>query len=177
MLTRYNFAAGERQYKVALERQTGSREFHLQVGDRTSHVLLLKTENQGKRLSLLIDSKPHLASILKESEAAIQLVIDGMVVELVRQERLPTFAQALPPLPRITGKRPERGAVAAHMPGKVVLVNVREGDKVEKGQTLLVLESMKMEASLGAPKSGVVKEIRVKEGNSISQGEILMVIE
>lgn len=177
MLMQYNFATEERQYKVTLQRETASREFHLQVGDRSRHLFLLKTESQRNRLYLLIDSEPHVATILKESKETIELVIDGVFVKLLRQERVPTFTQSLPALSRVTGKRPDRGTVAAQMPGKVVLVNVREGDNVEKGQTLLVVESMKMEASLRSSKSGVVKSIQVKEGDSISQGEILMVIE
>ena len=54
------------------------------------------------------------------------------------------------------------GAVKAPMPGKVLSVNVKAGDRVTKGQTLVVLEAMKMEQSLTAPRDGVVEAANVE---------------
>ncbi|MFO8001605.1 MAG: biotin/lipoyl-containing protein [Marinilabilia sp.] len=67
--------------------------------------------------------------------------------------------------------------VTAPMPGSVVKVNVSAGDKVEKGQTLLVFEAMKMENDLTAPIEGTVLEVNASEGTSIAAGEVLVVIE
>lgn len=67
--------------------------------------------------------------------------------------------------------------VAAAMPGMVVNVAVAAGDKIEKGQTLMVLEAMKMESTLYAEKAGVMKEILVRPGSQIESGELLAVIE
>ncbi len=67
--------------------------------------------------------------------------------------------------------------VAAAMPGMVVTVAVAAGDKVEKGQTLMVLEAMKMESTLYAEKSGTMKEILVHSGSQIETGELLAVID
>ncbi len=62
----------------------------------------------------------------------------------------------------------------APMPGLVVAVPVSEGQQVEKGQTLLVLESMKMQNELRAPHAGVVTRLRVKAGESVQQKQILL---
>ena len=63
------------------------------------------------------------------------------------------------------------------MPGKVVRLVANTGDQVEKGDPVLVVEAMKMQNDLKAPKSGVVKEIRVQEGATVSAGDVLAVIE
>ena len=63
------------------------------------------------------------------------------------------------------------------MPGKVVRVLVATGAEVEAGDGIIVVEAMKMQNELKAPKSGVVKDIRVKEGSTVGAGEILATIE
>lgn len=67
--------------------------------------------------------------------------------------------------------------IAAAMPGMVVNVAIKVGEKIEKGQTVMVLEAMKMESTLYAEKSGKIKEILVKPGSEIETGELLAIIE
>lgn len=67
--------------------------------------------------------------------------------------------------------------VVAVMPGKVVQVDVKVGAKVKEGEGLLILEAMKMENEMTAPRGGVVKEVRVKPGQSVEGGQVMVVIE
>jgi len=65
------------------------------------------------------------------------------------------------------------GAILSPMPGKVVSVSVKAGDTVTRGQTLLVLEAMKMEHALTAPFDGVVAELSATAGGQVSEGVVL----
>ena len=67
--------------------------------------------------------------------------------------------------------------VEAHITGTVWKVEVAVGDRVEEGDTVLILESMKMEMPVEAEDEGVVKEILVEEGQAVSEGETLVVLE
>jgi biotin carboxyl carrier protein len=69
------------------------------------------------------------------------------------------------------------GAVTALMPGRVVAVRVKEGDAVEAGQVLLILEAMKMENEIRAPKAGAVKSVPVSVGSNVNKGDVLAVVE
>jgi len=69
------------------------------------------------------------------------------------------------------------GSLHAPMPGKVVSVEVAVGDSVKKGQTLVVLEAMKMEHAIGSPEDGVVSEVKVGAGDQVERGVILVVVE
>ncbi len=69
------------------------------------------------------------------------------------------------------------GAVTVPMQGTIVKVLVSEGDEVEAGQTVCVLEAMKMENNITADKSGTVKEIKVTAGQSVGSGDIVVVID
>lgn len=69
------------------------------------------------------------------------------------------------------------GELIAPMPGQVRAVNVSEGDAVTKGQTLLVLEAMKMEIRIHAPQDGTVKKLFVQQGQTVEREQMLVEIE
>ena len=69
-----------------------------------------------------------------------------------------------------------RQNIAAPMPGKVVRVLVREGDAVEVGQGLVVVEAMKMQNEMKAVRVGNVVEVRVSNGDTVSAGDVLVVL-
>jgi acetyl-CoA/propionyl-CoA carboxylase biotin carboxyl carrier protein len=69
------------------------------------------------------------------------------------------------------------GAVVVPMQGTIVKVLVSEGDEVEAGQTVCVLEAMKMENNIAADKSGTVKEVKVTAGQSVGSGDVVVVID
>jgi biotin carboxyl carrier protein len=69
------------------------------------------------------------------------------------------------------------GGLFTQMPGKIVKINSKVGDHVEKGQTLIILEAMKMENEIKAGTSGVVKAIHVKPGDTLDSGILMMELE
>ncbi|MDE7123786.1 MAG: biotin/lipoyl-binding protein, partial [Alistipes sp.] len=82
------------------------------------------------------------------------------------------------PAPRIAAAAPAAGAgVKCPLPGTVLSINVKVGDTVAAGQTLMVLEAMKMENNIDADRAGVVKQILVQQGATVMEGDNLIVIE
>lgn len=69
------------------------------------------------------------------------------------------------------------GELVAPMPGQVRAVQVAEGDSVTKGQTLIIVEAMKMEIKVAAPKEGKVKSLKVRQGQTVEREQILAEIE
>jgi acetyl-CoA carboxylase biotin carboxyl carrier protein len=67
--------------------------------------------------------------------------------------------------------------VEAHITGTVWKIEVGVGDEVDEGDTVAILESMKMEMPVEAEDSGTVTEIRVAEGQSVQEGDVLVVLE
>ncbi len=85
----------------------------------------------------------------------------------------PTAPAAAAPKPSAA---PAAGAITAAMPGTILDIRVGVGDAVTHGQTLLILEAMKMENEIMAPGDGVVKEIVVAKGASVNAGDVLIVL-
>ncbi len=89
----------------------------------------------------------------------------------------PAQASAPAPAPKPSPQPTVGGStVSAPMPGKILRVNVREGEQVSAGDLLVVLEAMKMENEILAPTSGTVKQVLVKEGDSVNTGDAMVVI-
>ncbi len=66
--------------------------------------------------------------------------------------------------------------VAAHITGTVWKIQVAVGQQVSAGDTLVILESMKMEMPVEAPEAGTVKEVRIKEAQPVNEGDVLVVL-
>jgi len=66
--------------------------------------------------------------------------------------------------------------LTAPMPGKVIAVHVAVGDKVKRGQALLVMEAMKMEHTIAAPSEGTVKEMSYSVGDQVAEGAALITL-
>ncbi|TMK72622.1 MAG: biotin/lipoyl-binding carrier protein [Actinobacteria bacterium] len=67
--------------------------------------------------------------------------------------------------------------VPAHITGTVWKIEVSPGQEIDEGDTVVILESMKMEMPVEAEDPGTVKEIRVEEGQSVQEGDVLVVLE
>jgi pyruvate carboxylase subunit B len=91
--------------------------------------------------------------------------VGGAVTVSETQDRLKPDAASLP------------GAVTSHMQGMVLSVKVDVGDLISEGDTVCVIEAMKMENTIHAPHGGVVKEIFIAEGDAVSSGHVLMCID
>jgi acetyl-CoA carboxylase biotin carboxyl carrier protein len=74
-------------------------------------------------------------------------------------------------------RRPQLPNVEAHITGTVWKVEVEVGQSIEEGDTVVILESMKMEMPVEAEDDGTVKEILCEEGQSVSEGDPLVVLE
>ena len=67
--------------------------------------------------------------------------------------------------------------MTAMMPGRVVSVEVKPGDEVKRGQTVCVIESMKMEQAIASPRDGRVGSVPVSAGDSVQRGQTLVELE
>jgi biotin carboxyl carrier protein len=116
------------------------------------------------------------------------VVIDGRVYRVTRGAKGETLVNgvAIPAEvfdPRDLRARPAamasggRSEISAPMPGKVIRVLVSEGDSVEVGQGLVVVEAMKMQNEMKSPKAGRVAEVRAQPGGAVLAGETLIVVE
>lgn len=159
-------------------------EFNYRVGG-SLHTVRVEREGDGFRVS--IDGGPaREVHVAREDEHTLRLQDD------LRQQRvrvassdgkrwaaLDGFVYELQVVPRGQTRAHSRaetdaGSLQAQMPGQVVSVAVKAGQDVQKGQTLVILEAMKMEVRVQAPHAGQVKRVLVEAGQVVERGQQLV---
>lgn len=161
---RHGFFLNEEEFDVALTR-SGSA-FRLIVGE-TEFAFQLRQNPDG-----------HFDLISQHEHDNVHAAVDGDIihVHLNGETYSLRFEHALQRLAEIN----EAGGadqIRAAMPGSVVSLDVDSGTHVKKGQTLLVMESMKMETTIIAPRDGVVAEIQVAAGQTFDKDAVLLALE
>jgi biotin carboxyl carrier protein len=125
----------------------------------------------GEPLYSLIANHESYEGYVYPDEDCLQVLLHGQFYQVrVEDERERHLRQAGQTSDRLGGEF----ALKAPMPGQVIDIQVAEGQTVAKGQTLLVLESMKMQNELRAPHSGVVSHLRVKTAEIVQQKQLLL---
>ncbi|HYL78705.1 MAG TPA: biotin/lipoyl-containing protein [Bryobacteraceae bacterium] len=122
--------------------------------------------------------EPGVYSVLLEGQSFEVRMLPGQQLEIGGQ-RLTVEARD----PRNSSRRSGavhaggRQNIAAPMPGKVIRVLVQEGDTVEAGHGLVVVEAMKMQNEMRASRPGKVVGVRVRDGDTVGSGDTLVVLE
>jgi biotin carboxyl carrier protein len=149
-------------YTVSLERQTDG-SYRAVIGERT-YTFQARPARDGGWL-IVLDGQQVVAYVAAQGDAR-HVNVDGQ-----------TFTLAVPDRrTRRGGAAGGSGDLTAQMPGQVRDLLVSEGDAVERGQTLLILEAMKMEIRVSAPRDGVVQRVHVAKGDVVERGQILLEI-
>jgi biotin carboxyl carrier protein len=162
-----------------------SARFTALVGEAT-HALEIQPLGDG-RYRVIIDGREQVVDSRQTGQGTFSLLIEHATAEVSVSSRGDEFqvvvggrTHRLRLLDERALRRLQRAATAdgarelrAAMPGKVVAVLIEAGAKVERGQGVLVIEAMKMENEIDAPRAGTVTEICVKPGQAVEAGELL----
>ena len=160
---------GEQSYSVEIE-EIGKSLYRVVIDGND---FLVDGKKTGRtNYSLIVDNRSFEIEV-DNSEDEYRVLVDGRnyYVYLIDERRV-----------RVGGGQSDIGLqgrqrVSVPMPGKVIAVLVSEGDNVERGQGLVIVEAMKMENEVRSPIAGEVKEIKVKPGDAVEGGAVLVVVE
>jgi|ERR1051325_5943752 biotin carboxyl carrier protein len=166
---KFRATVGEKQYDVELRRE-GERAFAM-IGDRSYE---LEVQESGS--SCLLRSNGHVFDCRVEGRAEsgkpveVWVGTDGYWITLTDPKRLRGATSA--------GAQAD-GAIriVAQMPGKVVRVMASVGDQIDAGAGIVVVEAMKMQNEMKAPKAGNIVALNVEVGATVNGGDVLAIIE
>jgi 3-methylcrotonyl-CoA carboxylase alpha subunit len=154
---RWQDAIGERAVRVHYRRAG----YHLEIGDHAGEAVT-RWEEDGT-LALTLDGTVHRAVLLQPGEPTVVL-LDGI------EHRL----SYIDPLEPKTELDTTGGRLTAPMPGKIIEVTAQPGQRVRRGEALLVLEAMKMEHTIVAPADGIVEGVHFSPGDLVEEGAALI---
>lgn len=164
----------------------------IKIDERTASVELINSEENNFKVS--IDGKIYDANIIMVERGVYSILIDGKSynVELFesgnqKEYLVNTFyhsyelevidAESKYLKSRSSDDSHQEAIISSPMPGKVVKIPVKEGDRVNAGDTVIIVSAMKMESEYKVKIDRVVKEIKVKEGDTIAANQPLIIVE
>lgn len=166
----------------------------IRLNDRHSQVELVSRDKN--KVKIKIDDKVHEADIIKVEKGVYSILLNGQsyIIELLEGDSSKKYnastagssfdLEIIDAETRYLMSRKgndldddDGNQISSPMPGKIVKIPVKEGDKVEAGQTVIIVSAMKMESEYKAGHAGVVIEIHVKEGDTIEGNQPLITIE
>ncbi|KAK2160301.1 hypothetical protein LSH36_136g01031 [Paralvinella palmiformis] len=125
-------------------------------------------------ISTQVDDKEQIFQLFDRKLGVVKLQYKGTVFEVkVLEKRLADYLKYMPPKKVVDLS----SVVIAPMPGVVKSVAVKPGQPIVQGQEVCVLEAMKMQNSMGAGKSGIVKKVNVKTGDTVNEDDVLVEME
>ncbi len=158
------FKLGDDYYSVELSRAACGYRLHF--GDRVVEI----------DMEVGADGRSWLTVAGRRTEVVITACGDDVFVHLDGESYQLRYQHPLDRLAAQAGGNAEN-QILAPMPGSIVSVAVAAGDAVSKGQTLLVMESMKMETTLIAPRDAVVASVSFEAGQTFDRDAVLLILE
>ncbi len=157
----------ELQFRIDAELKTIKIEregenYRAQIDDRV-YAVRLEADPAGEMIFSANDDR-HTVFIAVDGSKYF-VAIDGDVIELTISDERPS---------RRGNHHHRDDSLSASMPGQVTKVLVSEGDAVERGQALVVLEAMKMEIKITAPHAGRVAKVLIRQGQVVDRGQTLI---
>ncbi|WP_353662197.1 biotin/lipoyl-containing protein [Hydrogenimonas sp. SS33] len=139
---------------------------------------MMEAETQSKQAATPKENEKAAASlytVVVEGETFHVKVVEGdvEVVEPAPAAAAPKRAEEKPATPAPASEAGEGEAVTAQIPGTVVKILKKTGERVEADEVIMVIEAMKMEIEVTAPRAGVVSDIAVEAGQSVQEGQVL----
>jgi biotin carboxyl carrier protein len=160
-----SFWLNNREYRLAVkERKKNTIQVEINGNSYDVAVEFLNSDE----ILLNIDGKIYNA-IVCSSNSAFRVCVNGLSFDIEKK----SVSQIL------GGRHSQRQKrdVKTSMPGKIVKVLLKEGDDVEEGQAVLILEAMKMQNEIKSPQKGTVTKIAPKTGSSVETGALLFSVE
>jgi biotin carboxyl carrier protein len=168
------------------------RSMEIKIDDRTASVELINSEENNFRVS--IDGKIYDANIIMVERGVYSILIDGksynvelfesgnqkeyLVNTLYHSYELEVIdAESKYLKSRSSDDSHQEAIISSPMPGKVVKIPVKEGDRVNAGDTVIIVSAMKMESEYKVKIDRVVKDIKVKEGDTVAANQPLIIVE
>jgi biotin carboxyl carrier protein len=166
MMSDYTATVNSKKYRVIVNKT------HVKVNGSDYNYELIRANNSVYLLK--VGNKIYEITVNDLGAGRFGILVEGEYFETKVKTRLREQAEEF--LKNKTDAS-NKGVLKAPMPGLVVKINFSEGESVNAGDILVVLEAMKMENNLKSVLAGTVKDIRFKEGDNIEKDDIIMTVE
>ena len=174
MSSEFDITLDETKYNVCVDRLDEGGLLVVRVGEES--YTIKATKNEDGIWTLNDTTSDYAIKILKKTSSMLSVEIDNEPREIAWQRVIKKQATSTSQTASAGGPKVS-GGVYPPMPGKITEVQVKVGDTVKNGQTVCILEAMKMFNELKASADGTVKEVNIEPGSNVTTADLLILIE
>lgn len=143
----------------------------LKIDQKEYRVVILKSGTN--EVEFMFQNSFHFAKIIRSNSSETTIVLDGYPLTIKKHFKFADLLSKTLPSTALGGNN----NLASQIPGRVVNVLLNAGSSVKLGDSVIILESMKMQVAVKAHKDGNIREIKVKKGMTVGRNDIVAIIE
>lgn len=156
----------------SINESSGNGKMVATINGKEHSIKIVRLKNS--ILEFILDNSYRTAKILEFGSSHIKLLMNGEQIILKKHSKL---TEILEKSMALGGSLSGENKLLSQIPGRVVSIMVKAGDQIKKGDSVIVLESMKMQVAVKAHKDGQIRDTKVKIGDTVSRNDVVAVIE
>jgi len=156
----------------SISQSSGNGKIIATINGKQHSIQIISLKNS--ILEFILDNSYKTAKILEYGSANIKILIDGEEIDIKKHSK---WTEVLEKSTALGGASSGENKLLSQIPGRVVSIMLKVGDQVKKGDSIIVLESMKMQVAVKSHKEGKIRDIKVKVGDTVSRNDIVALIE
>src|SRR5438093_4881821 len=157
---------------ASISESTGNGKIIATINGKEHSIKTISLQNS--ILEFILDNSYRTPKILEFDSSHIKILMNGEQIILKKHSK---FTEILEKSMALGGLSSGENNLLSQIPGRVVSITLRAGDQINKGDSIIVLESMKMQVAVKAHKNGQIRDIKVKVGDTVSRNNIVALIE
>jgi biotin carboxyl carrier protein len=156
----------------SIKESSGNGKIVATINNKDHSIQIIGLKNS--ILEFILDNSYKTAKILEYGSSHVKILMNGEQIILKKHSKL---TEILEKSMALGSSASGENKLLSQIPGRVVYIMVKAGDKIKKSDSVIVLESMKMQVAVKAHKDGQIKDIKVKIGDTVSRNDVVAVIE
>ena len=156
----------------SIKESSGNGKIVATINNKEHSIQIIGLKNS--ILEFILDNSYKTAKILEYGNSHIKILMNGEQIILKKHSKL---TEILEKSMALGSSASGENKLLSQIPGRVVSIMVKAGDQIIKSDSIIVLESMKMQVAVKAHKDGQIKDIKVKIGDTVSRNDVVAVIE
>ncbi len=162
----------DRVLSGSIKESSGNGKIVATINNKEHSIKIICLKNS--ILEFILDNSYKTAKILEYGSSHVKILMNGEQIILKKHSKL---TQILEKSAALGGSVSGENKLLSQIPGRVVSIMVKAGDQIKKSDSVIVLESMKMQVAVKTHKDGQIKDIKVKIGDTVSRNDVVAVIE
>lgn len=164
---KYRIGGIDGEHECSLAGSHGDGEHTVIIDGKERRVRVISSDSRG--MDFALGNTHHRVTYLPGEALETRMVLDGLQVSAFRHTGLDEIVYKNSGRSEASGG----GALKSQIPGKIVSVDVSEGDEVAEGDKVCALEAMKMQVGVKAHKAGKISSLKVKVGDTVAKGAVI----